>query len=334
MPNLLEVRGLNIGFPGQGSPAGEPAGKAAATPSLPAVRDLSFSIAAGEVLGLVGESGSGKSITSLAIMRLLPPQARVSGEIFFARNGSNAHNLTSIDDDSMRQLRGSRLAMIFQEPMTALNPVMRVGDQIAEAVMHHDGVSRRAARARALELFERVRIPAPAQRLDNFPHELSGGMRQRVMIAVALASRPKLLLADEPTTALDATVQIQILLLLRELQHELGLAVIFVTHTSAWRSRSLIALLSCMRAELSRLEIAAAWCESRPTLTRRGCSQLVPSARSRRMNGLQPSRARPLTSRICRPMCARQRISASARNASPRTGPRSRPAPRSGRPRR
>ena len=235
MSNLLEVRGLNVGFPGHGAPAGEPAGKAAvtATPSLPAVRDLTFSIAAGEVLGLVGESGSGKSITSLAIMRLLPPQARVSGEIFFARKGSNPHNLASIDDDSMRRLRGSRLAMIFQEPMTALNPVMRVGDQIAEAVLAHQPMTKREAWQRSVGAMNDVAIAEAERRARDYPHQLSGGMRQRIMIAMAIVNRPRLLIADEPTTALDVTIQAQILELLADLREKFALAMLFISHDLA-----------------------------------------------------------------------------------------------------
>jgi oligopeptide/dipeptide ABC transporter ATP-binding protein len=233
--NLLEIRGLNIAFPGPGAEAGEPAGKAVpgSTPSLPAVRDLSFSVAKGEVLGLVGESGSGKSITSLAIMRLLPPQARVSGEIFFAHHGSNAQNLTGIDDDSMRQLRGSRLAMIFQEPMTALNPVMRVGDQIAEAVLAHQPVTKREAWQRSVGAMNDVAIPEAERRARDYPHQLSGGMRQRIMIAMAIVNRPQLLIADEPTTALDVTIQAQILELLAALRRKFGLAMLFISHDLA-----------------------------------------------------------------------------------------------------
>ena len=197
-----------------------------------AVRDLSFSIAAGEVLGLVGESGSGKSITSLAIMRLLPPQARVAGEIVFAENGI-ARNLLAIEDDSMRQLRGSRIAMIFQEPMTALNPVMRVGDQVAEAVMAHNHMTKKEAWQRAVDAMNDVAIPDAARRARDYPHQLSGGMRQRIMIAMAIANRPQLLIADEPTTALDVTIQAQILELLAQLRSKFGLTMLFISHDLA-----------------------------------------------------------------------------------------------------
>ena len=226
MPPLLDVRQLNIEFPGtQGRVA-------RAHTVLPAVRDLSFAIAPGEVLGLVGESGSGKSITSLAIMRLLPPQAHISGEILFAENGV-ARNIAKLSDESMRQLRGSRIAMIFQEPMTALNPVMRVGDQIAEAVTAHAGVSKREAWQRAVNALNEVAIFEPARRARDYPHQLSGGMRQRVMIAMAVVNRPQLLIADEPTTALDVTIQAQILDLLAQLRAKFRLAMLFISHDLA-----------------------------------------------------------------------------------------------------
>ncbi|MGA7136705.1 MAG: ABC transporter ATP-binding protein [Terriglobales bacterium] len=228
---LLDVRGLTIEFPqsrGQQPKAAAP---------VAAVSGVSFSIAPGEVLGLVGESGSGKSITSLAIMGLLPPAAMVTGEIVFQngsqKNGSSPTNLTTLPSDELRRLRGSRIAMIFQEPMTALNPVMRVGDQIAEAVLAHHRVSKSEAWRQAVEGMRDVAIADPEQRARSYPHQLSGGMRQRVMIAMAIINRPQLLIADEPTTALDVTIQQQILDLLNDLRHKFGLAMLFISHDLA-----------------------------------------------------------------------------------------------------
>ena len=197
-----------------------------------AVRELSFSIAPGEVLGLVGESGSGKSLTALAIMGLLPPAASVKGEIAF-QNGSGVSSLLDLPPEAMRGLRGSRIAMIFQEPMTALNPVMRVGDQIAEAVLAHNQLSKSEAWRRAVEGMRDVAIPDPDERARCYPHQLSGGMRQRVMIAMAIVNRPQLLIADEPTTALDVTIQQQILDLLNDLRHKFSLAMLFISHDLA-----------------------------------------------------------------------------------------------------
>ncbi|RAI60272.1 dipeptide ABC transporter ATP-binding protein DppD [Roseicella frigidaeris] len=190
-----------------------------------AVNGVDVDLASGEVLCILGESGSGKSVTMRALMRLLPKFAKVSGRIEVA-----GRDVVAMDEGTLQDFRGSDVAMIFQEPMTALDPVFTIGQQIAETVRRHEGLSRSAADARALELLELVQIPSAKRRLAAYPHELSGGLRQRAMIAVALACRPKLLLADEPTTALDATVQIQVLLLLRRLQEQLGMGVIFVTH--------------------------------------------------------------------------------------------------------
>jgi oligopeptide/dipeptide ABC transporter ATP-binding protein len=249
-PVLLDVRSLNVEFRVQArnSAAGSNgrfAAAATARHSFAAVRDLSFTIAPGEVLGLVGESGSGKSVTSLAIMRLLPPQAQTSGEILFQPAADDyvvsgaarkARNLIDLSDEEMRRLRGFRIAMIFQEPMTALNPVMRVGDQIAEAVLAHAPASSQAkheAGQRALEAMKVVAIPDHERRARDYPHQLSGGMRQRVMIAMAVVNRPQLLIADEPTTALDVTVQAQILDLLADLRERFGLAMLFISHDLA-----------------------------------------------------------------------------------------------------
>ena len=245
---LLELRNLTVEFP---SPQGPVA----------AVRELSLSLDAGETLALVGESGSGKSVTALAIMGLLPPEARVSGSVVFEER-----ELTTALPADLQKLRGARMAMIFQEPMSALNPVMRVGDQIAEAIRAHasatgsaalpdpppaggphppsfgecgeqKAITRAAARALAIEAMREVAIPSPERRWRDYPHQLSGGQRQRVMIAMAIVNRPALLIADEPTTALDVTVQAQILSLLAELRQRLGLAMLFVSHDLAVVSR-------------------------------------------------------------------------------------------------
>jgi peptide/nickel transport system ATP-binding protein len=207
------IESLDVTFTGRGKP-------------VRAVAGLDLEVARGEVLALIGESGSGKSVTLRSLLRLHPARRTVmSGRIVVG-----GRDVLAMKEGELSSYRGRIAAMIFQEPLLALDPVYSVGEQIVEAIRRHEPVSRQAARGRARELFERVRIPSPDRRLDAYPHELSGGMRQRAMIALALACRPQLLLADEPTTALDATVQIQILLLLRELQRDLGLSVIFVTH--------------------------------------------------------------------------------------------------------
>ncbi len=192
---------------------------------IAAVNGVSFTLAPGETLTILGESGSGKSVTLKALMGLLPPRARVGGVVRLA-----GQSLLDLPRAALSRLRGRRISMVFQEPMSALDPVYTIGTQIAEAIVRHEGLSRRAAMQRAQEMLEHVRIPSARRRLSNYPHEMSGGMRQRAMIALALACKPDVLLADEPTTALDVTVQIQILLLLRQLQQELGMAMVFVTH--------------------------------------------------------------------------------------------------------
>ncbi|MBR3370609.1 MAG: ABC transporter ATP-binding protein [Rhodobacteraceae bacterium] len=210
---FLSIRNLGVAFTGGTRP-------------VRAVNDVSLDVGQGEAVALIGESGSGKSVTMRAIMRLNPEKrTRLQGSIDL-----DGRDILKMTPRELRALRGAQAAMIFQEPLLALDPVYSLGDQIVETIRRHEPISREAARARALELFERVRIPSAKSRLDNYPHEMSGGMRQRAMIALALSCRPKLLLADEPTTALDATVQIQVLLLLRELQRDLGLSIIFVTH--------------------------------------------------------------------------------------------------------
>lgn len=212
MTSLVDVENLNVRFAGERT--------------VHAINDLSFSVGEGEVLGLLGESGSGKSVTLRALMRLLPrKRTTITGRVNVA-----GRDVLALDENELASFRGSVVSMIFQEPALALDPVYTIGQQISEAVIRHEGKSRREATARALEMLEVVRIPSAKRRLEAYPHEMSGGMRQRAMIALALACRPKILLADEPTTALDATVQIQILLLLRELQREFGMSVIFVTH--------------------------------------------------------------------------------------------------------
>ena len=198
-----------------------------ASGTIRAVNGVSYAVRAGETLGVVGESGCGKSVTSLSIMRLVasPPGRIVGGAIRL-----EGRNLLELSEAEMEQIRGNEISMIFQEPMTSLNPLYRVGDQIAEAIAVHRGVSRREARAEAIDMLRRVSIPEPERRAEAYPHQMSGGMRQRVMIAMALACNPKVLIADEPTTALDVTIQAQILDLMRDLQAKFGMAIILITH--------------------------------------------------------------------------------------------------------
>ncbi|MFC7551916.1 ABC transporter ATP-binding protein [Pseudoroseomonas wenyumeiae] len=191
-----------------------------------AVDGLSFSVEAGETVAIVGESGCGKSVTSMSILRLIPePPGKIAGAIRF-----NGKDLLKLSEREMRAIRGNEISMIFQEPMTSLNPVLSIGQQIGEALRLHQGLSKAQAEARAVEMLKLVGIPAPEKRVKEYPHQLSGGMRQRVMIAIALACNPKLLIADEPTTALDVTIQAQILDLMRDLKHRVGAAIVLITH--------------------------------------------------------------------------------------------------------
>jgi oligopeptide/dipeptide ABC transporter ATP-binding protein len=210
--SLLKVRDLDISFRSKKNP-------------VRVVSHLNFEIEEGRVFGLVGESGCGKSLTALSIMGILPPNAFAEGEIVFKGN-----NLLTLDNASMRGLRGKELSMIFQEPMTSLNPVLTIGYQVAEVFTTHAGLSKKAAMANAIELLRSVKIPSPEVRINEYPHQMSGGMRQRVMIAMAIACNPSLLIADEPTTALDVTIQAQILDLLRTLRQERNMALFLITH--------------------------------------------------------------------------------------------------------
>ena len=215
---LLSVQGLRVGF-----------GKRGAV--LEALRDVSFSLPPGKTLALVGESGSGMSVSSLAIMGLLPKNGQVmAGRIDYRGADGAAVDLAGMEESRRRKLRGAEIAMIFQEPMSSLNPLFTVGDQIGEMLLLHTDLDAAARRQRVIEMLELVEIPAAATRLSQYPHELSGGMRQRVMIALAMVCKPRLLIADEPTTALDVTVQAQILDLMRRLQREMGMSILFITH--------------------------------------------------------------------------------------------------------
>ena len=212
--SLLELRGLTTAFQ-------------TARGEISAIEDISFELNAGEILGIVGESGSGKSVTALTIMGLLPqPPARIAaGTVRFA-----GEELTTASPNRMEKIRGAGISMVFQEPMTSLNPVFTIGEQIMETVRAHERMSASAQRERAIEMLDRVGIPSATKRLNDYPHQLSGGQRQRVMIAMSLACRPKLLIADEPTTALDVTIQAQVLDLLMDLRDELGMAIMIITH--------------------------------------------------------------------------------------------------------
>lgn len=265
MPSpLLNIEGLNVTF-----------GAASA------VRDVSFSVNAGEALGLVGESGSGKSVTSLAIMGLLPVQACISGSIRFAGD-----ELLTASPDALRRLRGLAITMIFQEPMTALNPLMRVGDQIAEVVLAHERVSGKEAWQRAVAAMNEVAIPDPERRARDYPHQLSGGQRQRVMIAMAIVNRPQLLIADEPTTALDVTVQAQILDLLQHLREKFSLSMLFISHDLGVVSQVSDRLMVMYRGQILESGSARQVFTSPAHDYTRGLLHAIPTLRSRRDQAL------------------------------------------------
>ena len=280
MSGLLEVQNLSVDF-------------ATAQGNVRAVRDVSFSVAASEVLGLVGESGSGKSVSSLAVLRLLPPQAKVSGRITF-----DGEDLLALPDERMRAIRGAGISMIFQEPMTALNPVMRIGDQVAEAVLAHpelaerrgngEGkVSKAEASRLAVEALRTVAIPEPERRARDYPHQLSGGQRQRVMIAMAIVNRPQLLIADEPTTALDVTIQAQVLDLLNELRQKFSLAMLFVSHDLAVVSQVSHRIAVMYAGSLVEMGPAREVFQKAAHPYTRGLLQSVPTLRSDRSQPLR-----------------------------------------------
>jgi len=262
--HLLNVENLNIAFG-----------------AVSAVRDVSFSIGAGEALGLVGESGSGKSVTSLAIMGLLPLQSRVRGSIRFAGD-----ELLTASQGKMRELRGQAITMIFQEPMTALNPLMRVGDQVAEAVLAHERVNGKEAWQRAVAALNEVSIPDPERRAGDYPHQLSGGQRQRVMIAMAIVNRPQLLIADEPTTALDVTVQAQILDLLRHLREKFLLSMLFISHDLGVVSQVSDRVAVMYRGQILESGSAQQVFTSPAHEYTRGLLHAIPTLRSRRDQAL------------------------------------------------
>lgn len=268
LPPLLQVENLNISFATQSG-------------DVVAVRDVSFAIDESATLGLVGESGSGKSATALAILRLLPPQARVTGKITFA-----GQDLLQLASEAMRQVRGARISMIFQEPMTALNPVMRVGDQVAEAVLAHHRVGKHEAWRLAVESLNEVAIPDPASRARDYPHQLSGGQRQRVMIAMALVNNPQLLIADEPTTALDVTIQAQILELLAELRQRHKLAVLFISHDLGVVSRVAGEVAVMYAGEIVEMGSVASIFASPAHPYTRGLIRAIPTLRTDRSQAL------------------------------------------------
>ena len=257
MADLLQVKNLQTSF---FTPEGE----------VRAIDGISFEIAEGKTLGLVGESGCGKSVTSLSIMRLIPspPGKIVGGEIIY-----RGKDLLKLGNEEMRKIRGNEISMIFQEPMTSLNPVFTVGNQIGEAIKLHQGLDKQATRAKTIEMLRLVKIADPESRVDAYPHQLSGGMRQRVMIAMALSCNPSLLIADEPTTALDVTIQAQILDLMKELQQKIGMALLLITHDLGVVAEQAddVAIMYAGKM-VERVEHATRFSPSRFTHTRWACS--------------------------------------------------------------
>ena len=297
--------------------------------SAKSVDGVTFTLKRGQTLAVVGESGSGKSVTSLSIMRLLAEPGRiVGGSILFRDRAGKVHDLARVDQKAMRRIRGREIAMIFQEPMTSLNPLYTVGDQIAEMVMLHERVGRSAgARAERAQMLELVEIPAAASRIDDYPHQMSGGMRQRVMIAMALSCNPSLLIADEPTTALDVTIQAQILNLVRRLQHEIGMSILFVTHNLGVVAEIAheVAVMYAGRV-VEQAPVGAAVRAAQASLhagadrlhPRRPAATSPPTARAgRSTRSPAPSRR----SRTCRPAARSRRAAPMSRTPAPRACP-------------
>ncbi len=268
--DLLTVNNLRVGLNTSRGPAD-------------ALRGVSFSVRRGETVGLIGESGCGKSMTALAVMGLLPPTARVSGSICF-----DGQEWVGADEDALCQLRGNRIGMIFQEPMTALNPLHTVGAQVAEPLRQHRRMGKGASRAEALRLLDQVRLPQAAQRLDAYPHQLSGGQRQRVMIAAALACQPDLLIADEPTTALDATIQGEILELLADLVKERGMALLLISHDLGVMAQTVQRVMVMYGGMVVESGPTASVFERLAHPYTRGLFAARPSLGAARVNGVKP----------------------------------------------
>ena len=288
--NLLDVRELSVRFETDDGPTH-------------AVDRFSFSLAPREVLGIVGESGCGKSVTMMSLLRLLPPTAVVTGEALF-----EGRDLLAASPSALRRVRGREISFVFQEPATSLNPAFTIGRQIGEVLRRHLGSSRREARDRATELLDLVRIPAPARRVDEYPHQLSGGMRQRVMIAMALACDPKILIADEPTTALDVTIQAGILDLLRDLRERLGMAIVLITHNLgvvADIADRVVVMYAGRKAEEAPVHELFAHPQHPYTIGLLGAIPRRGVARLREIPGLVPSLAAPIPYCAFAPRCPR-----------------------------